>query len=213
MHRAVRRRARQKPRLPLTGEGRGEGKLPRLAIPTPSVVYAVVGSPPAPPRPSLARRAEIVPDQRIGADAEELLAVEHPVAVGIGDQRVGAVEVQLVAIGHPVGIGVGVVGIEAQLPLHGVGVVVGIQIGLGGDRGSGRRDRGRLAGAVSATDSATGSATGAGAASGASTAFGPAVAMPVVRVPGAMETLDDPGGQFQVRGLWPDLGAAPRPAA
>ena len=36
--------------------------------------------------------AEVIPDDRIGADAEEFLAVGDAIAVGVEERRLGAVE-------------------------------------------------------------------------------------------------------------------------
>ena len=54
------------------------------------------GSPCGGSRPVVA----VIPEQGIGVAAEEFLAIQGPVAIGIGDGRIRLVEVELVPIGH-----------------------------------------------------------------------------------------------------------------
>src|SRR5829696_10298372 len=92
-----------------------------------------------------ARGGEVVPQQRVGHDAEQLLAVEGPIAIRVSHRWVGTVDVELVAIGDAVGVGIRIARIQPEFSLQLIGVVVGVEVSLGSHRDSfNRLDRRRV---------------------------------------------------------------------
>ena len=71
-------------------------------------------------------------------DAEEFLAVDDAVAIGVPVEGISAVEVGFITIGDTIAIGVRVGGIQTKARLEVVGRVVRILIGRAGDRRVGR---------------------------------------------------------------------------
>ena len=147
-----------------------------------------------------------------------------PVAVGVGNQRIGAVDVDLVPIGDPIGVGVGVVpGRDPDpTPAH--------------RRSCRHPDRSRSLPPSRRAPTRPGRLRPARLrparprrapgrlpvpAPGRARRLGlgrhhrvrPGFATPVVWVPGAMETLDDPGCPDPGAVIWPVPAVAARPAA
>ena len=58
--------------------------------------------------------ADFVPEQGIGLAAKELLAIQGPIAVGIGHRGIGTVEAEFIRIGHIVAIAIDDGGLDAQ---------------------------------------------------------------------------------------------------
>ena len=112
---------------------------------------------------------DVIPDERIGVDAEELLAVADAVAIGIRVEGIGAVEVGFVTIRDPIAIRVRVGGIQTKARLQLVGRVVRILIGRAGDRRVGRLRCAFPPQVLAAGAGGTSLVTGAGSAPGSTT--------------------------------------------